>query len=139
MISTPPRRGSVIRYRYLWARESDLARIEGGKDRPSVVIAIAPFKDTSNVYVVAVTHTAPETAADAVPFPIAAKRRLGLDDRAAWIVTTEANVFAWPGPDIRPVAPGRFGYGTIPMPLLEKVTKSFLANVGRRRIVTRTS
>jgi len=30
------------------------------------------------------------------------KRRLGLDDDRSWIVLTEANRFAWPGPDLRP-------------------------------------
>ena len=35
----------------------------------------------------------------------ATKRRLGLDDARSWIMVTEGNRFAWPGPDLRPIAP----------------------------------
>lgn len=86
----------------------------------------------------------PADAADAVVFPQDIKRRLGLDDAPAWIVTTEANAFIWPGPDIRPV-PGRTPttviYGRVPNGLLRQVAQSYLANRDeqRNRLVPRTA
>jgi hypothetical protein len=95
------------------------------------------------VLVLAVTHTPPANADDAVAFPQDIKCRLGLDDALSWIVTTEANAFAWPGPDIRPV-PGRTPttviYGSVPNGLLRQVARSYLANRDkqRSRLVPRT-
>jgi hypothetical protein len=73
---------------------------------------------------------------DAVALPLALKRRLKLDDEASWIVTTEANAFIWPGPDIRPIPkrkPPSIVYGKIPEDLLQEVARSFLANRKRQR------
>lgn len=50
-----------------------------------------------------ITHHPPQRTTDTVVLPAAVKRRLGLDDNTSWIVTTEANAFAWPGPDVRPI------------------------------------
>lgn len=51
-------------------------------------------------------------------------------------MTTEANAFLWPGPDIRPV-PGRTPttmiYGRIPDNLLRSVARSYLANREKQR------
>ena len=140
-----PDRGSIIRYVYLWADESLRGQEEGRKDRPALVLALS-VKDVDgaiNVLVLAVTHTPPTDPADVVPFPQDAKRRIGLDDAPSWIVTTEANAFIWPGPDIRPV-PGRVPttmiYGRIPDALLQQVARSYLLNrqKQRSRLVPRT-
>jgi hypothetical protein len=107
LIPAVPLRGAVIRYAYLWADENRRGQEEGRKDRPAVVLALSvrDAEGATNVLVLAVTHTPPSDFDDAVPFPPDAKRRIGLDDAPAWIVTTEANAFVWPGPDVRPDAP----------------------------------
>jgi len=45
------------------------------------------------------------------------------------IVVSEANVFGWPGPDIRPAVSGRFetvAYGLLPAKLFREVRTRFL-------------
>lgn len=82
------------------------------------------------------THAAPSHARDAVEMPLREKRKLGLDDEPAWIVTTESNAFTWLGPDVRPIPgkpPGTFIYGEVPEDLLRRVIESFSNN--RKRIV----
>jgi len=140
-----PERGSVIRYAYLWADENLRGQEEGRKDRPALVLALSvkEIDGAINVLVLAVTHTPPTGPADAVPFPQDAKRRIGLDDAPAWIVTTEANAFIWPGPDVRPVpgrAPTTMIYGRIQDALLQQVARSYLLNrrKQRSRLVPRT-
>lgn len=145
MTGTEPERGSVIRYAYLWADESARGQEEGRKDRPAMVLALSVKKadGTTEVLVLAVTLTPPADPADAVAFPQDIKRRLGLDDLPSWIVTTEANAFIWPGPDVRPV-PGRTPrtviYGRVPDSLLRQVARSYLVNRERQRsrLVPRT-
>jgi hypothetical protein len=139
------RPGSVIRYSYLWADEKARGREEGVKDRPSLVLAISTNSSdgTVRLMVLATTHAPPANPTDAVPFPPEVKRRLGLDDASTWIVTTEANAFAWPGPDIRPI-PGRLPstaiFGEVPNTVLRRVARSYLANRQRKRgrLISRT-
>ena len=93
---------------------------------------------------VVVSHTAPRTLDDGVELPQAEKIKLGLDDQPSWIVTTEANTFNWPGPDIRPIpgAPaGQLIYGRISDKLLSRVARSYFASRqrGTRRLDERTS
>lgn len=145
MTGTKPEHGSVIRYSYLWAEENARGQEEGWKDRPALVLALSIKEACGNieVLVLAVTHTPTTNAADAVVFPQDIKRLLGLDDAPSWIVTTEANAFTWPGPDVRPV-PGRMPttviYGRVPNGLLRQVARSYLVNRGkqRSRLVPRT-
>jgi hypothetical protein len=141
----PPERGSVIRYGYLWADESAAGQEEGRKDRPVLVLALSVKEQigTTQLLVLAITHTPRVNSDRAIPLPQAVKRRIGLDDAPAWIVTTEANAFTWPGPDIRPI-PGRrprtVVYGRVPDTVLRQVARSFLANRERQRsrLVART-
>jgi hypothetical protein len=71
------------------------------------------------------------------------KARLGLDGERSWVVVSEANVFAWPGPDLRFIpgkAPDSAAYGFLPPGLFRVVRDRFLA-VDRQRkaaLVTRT-
>ena len=132
-----PQRGSVIRYAYLWADEHRRGRDEATKERPSLVLALTVRQDNgaTQVLVLAITHTKPTNPSDAVPLPPNVKRQLGLDDDASWIVTTEANAFLWPGPDLRPVPdrdPATVFYGQIPDKLLQDVALSYLANRKRQ-------
>ena len=141
----PPDRGTVLRYGYLWADEKTAGREEGRKDRPALVLALSVREQdgAARVLVLPITHSSRRDPLDAVAIPSDVKRRIGLDDTPAWIVTTEANTFTWPGPDLRPV-PGRrprtVAYGRIPNSLLRQVARSFLANRERQqsRLVTRT-
>jgi len=143
---SPPVRGDIIRYAYLWADEHRQGREEGGKDRPALVLALTVLTENgrTEVLVLAVTHSAPRDQTDAVAIPAAVRRRLGLGEAASFIVTTEANAFLWPGPDVRPI-PGRdppsITYGRVPDELLRAAARSFLANRERQRatLVPRTS
>jgi hypothetical protein len=106
-------------------------------------MSLSKESGTARLLVLAITHTPRADPAEAVPLPQEVKRHIGLDDAPAWIVTTEANAFSWPGPDIRPV-PGRRRtvlYGRVPDGLLRQVARSFLANRERQRsrVVPRTT
>jgi hypothetical protein len=128
-----PEVGMVIRYAYLWADEEARGRDEASKDRPTLVLAVAVA--AGEVMVLAITHSPPKKPTDAVPFPGHLKATLGLDNHPAWIVTTEANAFGWPGPDIRPVPnrqPASPIYGKVPDSLLRDVASSYLANRKRQ-------
>jgi hypothetical protein len=66
-----------------------------------------------------------------------AQTRLGLDDERSWIITTEMNLFLWPGHDLRPIKRGdlsSIAYGTLPTVLFTRVRKSFLENQEKQRI-----
>ena len=102
-----PQPGLVIRYSYLWHREAQQGHEEGRKDRPCAVVVAMSNKDGSTrVYALPITHSAPTQGQQAIEIPPRVKNRLGLDGERSWIVFDEANVFAWPGPDLRFV-PGK--------------------------------
>ena len=108
-----------------------------------LALSVKASDETIDVLVVAITHTPPANMDDAVPLPADVKRRIGLDDAPSWIVTTEANAFVWPGPDIRPVpdrVPATVIYGRVPDAVLRQVARSYLANRNqqRNRLVQRT-
>jgi len=70
------------------------------------------------VVVAPITHAAPRNPDAAIEIPAAVKVRLKLDAARSWIVTSEVNVFRWPGPDIRPIDPRDrsqgYAYGYLP-------------------------
>ncbi|RJF80720.1 hypothetical protein D3874_26900 [Oleomonas cavernae] len=126
-----PTPGLVIRYAYLWGREADAGLEEGLKDRPcAVVIAHRDREGELQVYVLPVTHAEPGRDQAAIEIPRLVKQRLRLDGERSWVVVDEANLFAWPGPDIRPV-PGDskqgFAYGFLPPGFFRLVRDRFLA------------
>jgi len=138
-----PERGSVIRYSYLWANERQSGREDGSKDRPALVLALSIVDEDGQLHVLVlpITHSPPADAAAAVELPSDVKRSLRLDDERSWIVTTEANAFVWPGPDLRPVAGRKQAtpfYGRIPPTLLRRIAQSYLDN-RRRRMTTTVS
>jgi hypothetical protein len=129
----------------LWADAEAHGREEAEKDRPVLVLALAAREADSaaEILVLAITHTPPSDPADAVSLPSDVKRRIGLDASPSWVVTTEANAFDWPGPDIRPISgrtPTTMTYGRVPPGFLTRVATSYLANRERqrRRLVRRT-
>jgi hypothetical protein len=136
--------GLVIRYSYLWASEHARGQEEGVKDRPCAVILVTEDDAGERVVtVLPVTHSTPADPELAVEIPAAVKRRLRLDDDRSRVVLTEANRFIWPGPDLRPVAPGdptSVAYGPLPHALFEQIRLKFLVALKARqaRAVRRT-
>ena len=53
------------------------------------------------VIVVPVTHSPPDNATHAIEISAKTKPRPGLDDQRSWIIVNEANIFAWPDPELR--------------------------------------
>lgn len=129
-----PVAGMVIRYAYLWRREYERGRAEAAKDRPcAILLAVMDDAGDRMVVVLPVTHSPPSDPAHAVEIPAATKQRLGLDDARSWIILTEANRFIWPGPDLRPIAPGSVVYGELPAALFRQVRANWLALAATRR------
>jgi hypothetical protein len=91
--------------------------------------------------VLPVTHRPPAAPDGGVPIPPRLKRSLGLDDSPSFVITTEANAFTWPGPDLRAIPPSRdLVYGRVTKEFFVTVAKSFAANRKRGApIVRRTS
>ena len=132
--------GLVVRYSYLWQAEHASGREEGVKDRPCAIVISAPGK---KVVVLPVTHTPPFDDQSALEIPASTKQRLHLDSERSWVVFTEANLFNWPGPDLRPAINGDLSsavYGLLPRSFFHAVRTEFLRNLRSRRIrvVTRT-
>jgi hypothetical protein len=128
-----PQPGMVIRYAYLWRNEAEQGRYHGAKDRPCVFILAVKKEPTHTTVVVApITHRKPDNA-DAIAMSLQAKARLGLDDGASWIISSELNAFEWPGPDLRPVnRPGeepRFAYGYLSAQMTRHVIDKVKANL----------
>lgn len=139
-----PLPGLVIRYSYLWASEADAGQEEGIKNRPCAVILVArTVENQERVYVLPITHSQPADPSLALEIPQSTKRRLGLDSERSWIVLSEANNFAWPGPDLRPAINGdakSIVYGMLPRNFTASLRDRFVAVLERRRatIVTRS-
>ncbi len=136
--------GLVIRYSYLWKAEHQHGQEEGVKDRPCAVILVTTDDGGERIVtVLPITHSPPSNPALAVEIPHETKRRLGLDDERSWIVLTEANRFAWPGPDLRLAQPGNLesvAYGLLPRTLFKEVTTKLADAIEARlvRVVPRT-
>jgi hypothetical protein len=129
--------GLVIRYSYLWRREYERGQEEGVKDRPcAVVMVVTGEQGEEIVTVVPVTHTPPTDSSLAVEIPYATKERLGLDADRSWVMLTEANRFAWPGPDLRMKEPDggpeSVAYGLLPRALFKEITGKFAAAIEAR-------
>jgi hypothetical protein len=139
-----PEPGLVISYSYLWQSEYRQEREEGLKDRPCAIILAAQDDDGRTIVtVLPITHSPPQDASDAVELPLVVKKRLGLDEARSWVVVSEVNRFAWPGPDLRAVSrdePERFEYGLLPPSLFRQIRDRFLAAAAAQRlqIVPRT-
>ncbi len=139
-----PKPGLVIRYAYLWRSEADKGYDEGVKDRPcAVVLATRREVNKTIVMVAPITHSQPGDASACIEIPTASKMRLGLDDERSWIVTSEVNVFTWPGPDVRPADPRHpergIAFGYLPGPLAQAMIDGVLQQMrtGRSKAVQR--
>jgi len=139
-----PQPGLVIRYSYLWHREAQLGQEEGTKDRPcAVVLAMSDKAGSLRVYALPITHSAPGPEQGAIEIPQPVKSRLGLDSERSWIVFDEANIFNWPGPDLR-FLPGKdagsTAYGFLPPVFFRIVRARFLecARLQKSAMILRT-
>ena len=101
-MSLEPKVGWLLSYSYLWADDHGRGAEEGVKTRPCALVA-ATRRDGDRIVaiVVPVTHSPPADPETAIEIPAVTKARLGLDALRSWIICTEANVFVWPGPDLR--------------------------------------
>jgi hypothetical protein len=139
-----PRPGLVIRYSYLWRREAEAGRDEGVKDRPcAIIVAVKTEAGETIVYALPITHAPPRGADEALELPKPTKDRLGFDSDRSWIMLTEANIFAWPGPDLRFVegrGPESIAYGMLPPRLTAMIRERFVKLLQARRtgMVNRT-
>jgi hypothetical protein len=95
-----------------------------------VVIAFQDEGSRTRVYALPITHSPPAASEEAIEIPTVVKARLGLDGDRSWVVVSEANVFAWPGPDLR-FLPGRgpesWVYGFLPPGFFRVIRDRFLA------------
>ena len=133
-----PEVGLIISYAYLWHAEFTRGQEEGTKDRPCVLVLMTKADDGEIIVtVVPVTHTPPEYPDEAIEIPLPTKRRLGLDSERSWIVASEVNRFAWPGPDLRPVSRAetdRVDYGVLPPSLFRQVKERLSVCAKRQRV-----
>jgi hypothetical protein len=121
----------VIHYSYLWHREALAGQDEGVKDRPcAVVLAFQDEDGRTRVYALPIIHSPPAPGDDAIEVPAAVKARLKLDGERSWVAVGEANMFHWPGPDLR-LLPGKGPesavYGFLPPGFFRLVRDRFLA------------
>jgi len=143
-MSLEPKVGWLLSYSYLWADDHRRGDEEGVKNRPCALVA-ATRRDGGRIVaiVVPVTHSPPGDPETAIEIPAVTKARLGLDGQRSWIICSEANVFVWPGPDLRNAGgriPPSVWYGPLPPKLATMAREKLLgfAKAGRLRRVPRT-
>lgn len=134
-----PEPGLVISYAYLWHDEARKGLDEGLKDRPCAIVLVAEDEHDGEtvVTVVPVTHVPSARLDEAVEIPAPTKERLGLDDQRSWIMLSEINRFAWPGPDLRLIPrsnPPRFEYGLLPPKLFVEIRQKLVEVYRNRRL-----
>jgi len=130
----PPKQGLVIRYSYLWHRESVTGQEEGRKDRPCAVVLAT--KD-ERVAVVPITTRKPDANMPALELPVEIGKRLGLGESPSWIVANEINVFQWPGEDIRRATREAWVFGQLPPNFTKTVVEGVRSQRQRLRQVKR--
>lgn len=142
MLPTDIKVGHILRYSYLWRWQQLQGAEEGEKDRPCLVLALVTRLEdgTPIVRVLPITHTPPTEIDTAIEIPAPVKNRLRLDEERSWIILTESNRFAWPGPDLRPLETDSGYYGPLPPALFAHVKRRFvdIARAGRHQAGVRT-
>lgn len=89
-----PSAGDVLRYPYLWARQSSNGETEGRKSRPcAVILSLKAGIGQTELRLCAVTTQPPQNGTHAVEIPEIEKRRAGLDGGLRlWVVVDEHNL-----------------------------------------------
>ncbi len=107
------------------------------KDRPcAVVLTIRKEPGKDVVVALPITHSPPSDPTLALEIPANTKARLGLDSERSWIVLSEFNTFAWPGPDLRPAVNGdlsTISYGLLPRQFYRLLRDRFIAVLAAKR------
>lgn len=101
-------------------------------------MALEAANERIKVIVLPITHRAPKTPANGLEIPLDVKRRLKLDFEHSWVIVSEANVFVWPGPDLRPLpAQGvdTIAYGFLPPGFFRSIREAYLAFVRRGQLL----
>lgn len=130
-----PEPGLVVRYDYLWLRETATARTSG-KERPACLVAtLDDDTEPELVLILPITHSQPKGGTVGVEIPQTVAQRLGLDEVRSWIVVSEANVDFWPNAGLAsiPGKHGAFAYGFLPPVLFGKVREKFIKLLVERR------
>ena len=134
------RPGLVFRYEYVWKRQELAGQSVGEKERPAcVVMAVSGTAGDLRVMIVPITTQPPADGVPAMEILPRVKRHLGLDiDRRSWIILSEANLDAWPSPDMRPIPgrPGHFEYGLLPQRMVNTIRETILAALAAKRLAT---
>jgi hypothetical protein len=92
MALEPPPQGSIIDYPYLWLREHEAGETEGRKSRPvCLVLSVLTRADEHLVVLLPITSQSPAPRTAAIEVPELERRRAGLSDRRAWVITGEYN------------------------------------------------
>ena len=109
---------------------------ESSKYRPAVIVLAVEPGDAGGktVLVAAITSRQPDDPQVAVEIPPQTKRRLSLVADRSWVTVSEGNRFEWPGQDFRPIAPGRWAYGSFPAGLFRVVRDRLVDISGRRKL-----
>ncbi|MCC7049057.1 MAG: hypothetical protein IT562_20250 [Alphaproteobacteria bacterium] len=123
-----PEPGLVLRYDYLWSRESMRGRAQG-KERPACLVAASePAARPRFVVLLPITHTRPDKETTGIEIPEAVRRMLGLDDERCWVIVSEYNVDEWPNGGVSPLPgkPDLFSYGFLPPGLFARIRARFI-------------
>ena len=129
-----PHAGQVINYSYLWRSEANEGREEGRKNRPCAVVLA---QGEGRVILAPITHSPPQEGTTAIEIPQHIKQQLGLDTEISWVVTSEVNVFSWPGYDLVPINrsnPSKVVFGTLPANLTKLILQRIKANALAKRL-----
>lgn len=87
-----PKAGDVWRYAYLWRWQDRRGETAGRKPRPVAVVAVLVDKQKStNLFLLPITGSAPDSRRLALKIPDIERRRAGLDDKPLWIIFDEYN------------------------------------------------
>jgi hypothetical protein len=123
-----PKPGLVIRYDYLWRRESIRGR-DQGKDRPACLVAASDSSAMPRfVVILPITHSAPAGDVVGIEIPPRVRRAIGLGDAPSWVIVSEHNVDEWPNGGLTPIPgrPGIYSYGFIPPGLFAQIKTKFI-------------
>jgi hypothetical protein len=93
-VSLPtPAPGLIFHYNFLWADDAVTGKIEAEKARPAAVVLTVdtPSSGDQRVYVLAITHSAPQAGTEAIEIPSVVARKAGLDAGRSWIILSDSN------------------------------------------------
>jgi hypothetical protein len=127
--------GLVLRYDYLWSRESAAGHGQG-KDRPTCLVAASDSRAKPRyIVLLPITHSPPAGDTIGIEIPRKVKQAIGLDDEPSWIIVSEHNIDEWPNAGVTPIPgkPGIYSYGFIPPALFASVKKRFTELVREKR------